>query len=166
MQASLEGPEKGRLSIISRIRSRLQRKGPPSGPFLIYCNRQRPCLVPRRNSAFEEHDRDEALDWFSEKLRLMLTFEGDSADADHLLDEWPEGLLAHVANPTIPIFGVSNGCTSTGMKGAEFGQISTYRWRRACDREHGCEVSRKVGGRSTVYVYGYHAKARPTAFPR
>ena len=26
-------------SIISRIRSRLQRKGPASGPFLIYCNR-------------------------------------------------------------------------------------------------------------------------------
>ena len=61
---------------------------------------------------------DEALDWFSEKLRLMLTFEGDSADADHLLDEWPEGLLAHVANPTIPIFGVSNGCTSTGHRRA------------------------------------------------
>ena len=33
MQASLEGPEG-----ISTIRSRLQRKGPASGPFLIYCN--------------------------------------------------------------------------------------------------------------------------------
>jgi hypothetical protein len=25
-------------------------------------------------------DRDEAIEWFSEKLRLMLTFEGDPAD--------------------------------------------------------------------------------------
>jgi len=32
-------------------------------------------------------DRDEALEWFSEKLRLMLTFEGDPADADYQLDE-------------------------------------------------------------------------------
>jgi len=52
-------------------------------------------------------DRDEALEWFSEKLRLMLTFEGDPADADYQLDEWPEGLLAHAANPTIPVFIVS-----------------------------------------------------------
>jgi hypothetical protein len=29
-------------------------------------------------------ERDEALEWFSEKLRLMLTLEGD-----YLLDEWP-----------------------------------------------------------------------------
>jgi hypothetical protein len=49
-------------------------------------------------------DRDEALQWFSEKLRLMLSFEGDPVAADYLLDEWPEGLLAHTANPTIPIF--------------------------------------------------------------
>jgi hypothetical protein len=49
-------------------------------------------------------DRDEALEWFSEKLRLMLTFEGDPANADYLLDEWPEGLLAHAANPTIRVF--------------------------------------------------------------
>ena len=48
-------------------------------------------------------DRDEALEWFSEKLRLMLTFEGDPAEAEYLLDEWPEGLLAHSANP-IPVF--------------------------------------------------------------
>ena len=52
-------------------------------------------------------DRDEALGWFSEKLLLMLTFEGDPADADYLLDEWPEGLLAHTTNPTIPVFVVS-----------------------------------------------------------
>jgi hypothetical protein len=52
-------------------------------------------------------DRDEALEWFSEKLRLMLTFEGDPADADYLLDEWPDGLLAHTANPPIPVFVVS-----------------------------------------------------------
>ena len=24
--------------------------------------------------------------------------------ADYLLDEWPEGPLAHAANPTIPVF--------------------------------------------------------------
>ena len=52
-------------------------------------------------------DRDEALEWFSEKLRLMLTFHGDPADAEYLLDEWPEGLLAHAANPTNPVFVVS-----------------------------------------------------------
>jgi hypothetical protein len=49
-------------------------------------------------------DRDEALEWFSEKLRLMLTFEGDPVSAEYLLDEWPEGLLAHSVNPTIPVF--------------------------------------------------------------
>ena len=32
-------------------------------------------------------DRDEALEWFSEKLRLMLTFVGDPGSADYLLDE-------------------------------------------------------------------------------
>ena len=37
-------------------------------------------------------DRDEALEWFSEKLRMMLTFEGDPSSADYLLDEWPEAL--------------------------------------------------------------------------
>jgi hypothetical protein len=52
-------------------------------------------------------DGDEALEWFSEKLRLMLTFEGDPVAADYLLDEWPEGLMAHAANPTIPVFVVS-----------------------------------------------------------
>jgi hypothetical protein len=52
-------------------------------------------------------DRDEALEWFSEKLHLMLTFEGDPVAANYLLDEWPEGLLAHTANPTIPVFVVS-----------------------------------------------------------
>jgi hypothetical protein len=52
-------------------------------------------------------DRDEALEWFSEKLRMMLTFEGDPSSADYLLDEWPEALLAHAGNPTIPVFVVS-----------------------------------------------------------
>jgi hypothetical protein len=36
------------------------------------------------------YPRDEALESFSEKLPLMLTFEGDSAAADCLLDEWSE----------------------------------------------------------------------------
>jgi hypothetical protein len=51
-------------------------------------------------------DRDDALEWFSEKLRLMLTFEGDPASADYLLDEAPERLpkMAHAAKPTIPVF--------------------------------------------------------------
>jgi hypothetical protein len=52
-------------------------------------------------------DRDEALEWFSEKLRLMLTFEGDRVAADYVLDEWPEGLLAHTPKLTIPVFIVS-----------------------------------------------------------
>ena len=52
-------------------------------------------------------DCDEALEWFSEKLRLMLTFEGDPVAADYVLDEWPEDLLAHTSNPTIPVFVVS-----------------------------------------------------------
>ena len=37
-------------------------------------------------------DRDEALEWFSEKLRLMLTFESDPVAAEYLIDEWPENL--------------------------------------------------------------------------
>ena len=51
-------------------------------------------------------DRDKALGWFSEKLRLMLTFEGDPAAAEYLLDEWSESLshMAHTPKPTIPAF--------------------------------------------------------------
>ena len=52
-------------------------------------------------------DRDEALECFSKKLLLMLTFEGDPVAAEYLIDEWPEGLLAHAASPTIPVFVVS-----------------------------------------------------------
>jgi hypothetical protein len=48
-------------------------------------------------------DRDDALEWFSEKLRLMLSFEGDPAAADYLLDESPER-MAHAPKPTIPVF--------------------------------------------------------------
>jgi hypothetical protein len=50
-------------------------------------------------------DRDEALEWFSEKLRL-LCFEGDPPSADYLLDEWSESLpyMAHTPKPTIPVF--------------------------------------------------------------
>jgi hypothetical protein len=71
-------------------------------------------------------DRDEALEWFSEKLRLMLTFEGDPADADYLLDEWPEGLLARAANPTIPVFVVSAiAAHPQASQGAGCGQISS-----------------------------------------
>jgi hypothetical protein len=51
-------------------------------------------------------DRDEALEWFSERLRVMLTFEGDPAPADYLLGEWLESLpyTAHTPKPTIPVF--------------------------------------------------------------
>jgi hypothetical protein len=54
------------------------------------------------------NDKEVQLEWFTEKLRLMLTFEGDPADAEYLLDEWPEGLLARVANPT-PVDRCSDG---------------------------------------------------------
>ena len=71
-------------------------------------------------------DRDEALEWFSEKLRLMLTFEGNPADAEYLLDEWPEGLLAHAANPTIPVFIVSAmAAHPQASQGAGCGQSGT-----------------------------------------
>jgi hypothetical protein len=40
-------------------------------------------------------------------MRFIAPAEGDPADTDYLLDEWPEGLLAHAANPTIPVFIVS-----------------------------------------------------------
>ena len=69
-------------------------------------------------------DRDEALEWFSEKLRLMLSFEGDRAAADFLLDEWPEGLLAHTANPAIPVFVVSAvAAQAQESRGAGCGQV-------------------------------------------
>jgi hypothetical protein len=68
-------------------------------------------------------DRDEALEWFSERLRLMLTFDGDPAEADYLLDEWPEGLLAQTANPTIPVFVVSAmAAYPQALRGAGAGQ--------------------------------------------
>lgn len=69
-------------------------------------------------------DRNEALEWFSEKLRLMLTFESDLVTADYLLDEWPEGLLAHTANPTIPVFVVSAvAAQPQASQGAGCGQV-------------------------------------------
>jgi hypothetical protein len=51
-------------------------------------------------------DRDEALEGFSEKLRLMLTFEGDPMAAEYLLDEWTESTpyMAYTPKPTIPVF--------------------------------------------------------------
>ena len=70
-------------------------------------------------------DRDEALEWFSEKLRLMLTFEGDPVAAVYLLDEWPEGLLAHAPNPTIPVFVVSAvAAHPQAAQGAGYGQTT------------------------------------------
>lgn len=54
-------------------------------------------------------DRDEALEWFSEKLRVMLTFEGDPVAAEYLLDEWADSspYRPHTPNPKIPVFVVS-----------------------------------------------------------
>jgi hypothetical protein len=51
-------------------------------------------------------DRDKALDRFSEKLRLMLTFQGDPDAAEYLLEERPERLpsMARTTNPAIPVF--------------------------------------------------------------
>jgi hypothetical protein len=72
-------------------------------------------------------DRDEALEWFSEKLRLMLTFEGDPGSADYLLDEWPEGLpyMAHTPKPTIPVFVVrAMAAHPQASQGAGCGQTS------------------------------------------
>ena len=60
-------------------------------------------------------DRDDALEWFSERLPLMLTFEGDPANAVYLLDERPEGLLAHTV-------GAPNNLSSTTLRG--FGEAS------------------------------------------
>lgn len=69
-------------------------------------------------------DRDEALEWFSEKLHLMLTFEGGPVAANYLLDEWPEGLLAHTANSTIPVFVVSAiAAQPQASQGAGCGQV-------------------------------------------
>ena len=72
-------------------------------------------------------DRDEALEWFSEKLRLMLTFEGDPFAAEYLLDEWPESLtyMAHSSNPTIPVFVVrAMAAHPQAVRGAGRGQTS------------------------------------------
>ena len=72
-------------------------------------------------------DRDQALEWFSEKLRLMLTFEGDPVAAEYLLDEWPESLphMAHTSNPTIPVFVVSAVTAHPqASQGAGFGQTT------------------------------------------
>jgi hypothetical protein len=56
----------------------------------------------------------------------MLTFEGDPADAEYLLDEWADGLLAHTANPTIPVFVVSSmAAHPQASQGAGCGQIGT-----------------------------------------
>src|ERR1700687_3821981 len=78
-------------------------------------NRIRFCLIRYSLHDIDKHhvvattvaaDRDEALEWFSEKLRLILTFEGDLVAAEYLLDEWPESLpyVAHTPKPTIPVF--------------------------------------------------------------
>jgi len=70
-------------------------------------------------------DRDEALESFSEKLRLMLTFEGDPVAAEYLLDEWHESLpyMAHIPKPTIPVFVVSAvAAHPQALQGAGVGQ--------------------------------------------
>jgi len=74
-------------------------------------------------------DRDEALEWFSEKLRSMLTFEGDPLGAEYLLDEWPESLpyMAHSTNSTIPVFVVrAMAAHPQTAQGAGCGQSGAY----------------------------------------
>jgi hypothetical protein len=94
-------------------------------------------------------ERDEALEWFSEKLRLMLTFEGDPLVADYLLDEWPEGLLAHTSNPTIPVFvSQRSKCTPSGIS-------RRWMWSGHC-------VSSDDRFSSTTYPRVFDALERPT----
>jgi hypothetical protein len=71
-------------------------------------------------------DRDKALERFSERLRLMLTFEGDPASADFLLNEALEGLpYTHTAKPTIPVFVVrAMAAHPQAAQGAGCGQTS------------------------------------------
>jgi len=72
-------------------------------------------------------DRDEALERFSEKLRLILTFDGEPASADFLLDEVLEGLpyMAHTSKPTIPVFVVrAMAAHPQAAQGAGCGQTS------------------------------------------
>jgi hypothetical protein len=52
-------------------------------------------------------DRDEALEWFSEKLRVMLTFEGDPVAADYVLHRKPHHSGFHSER---------SGCTPAGIK--------------------------------------------------
>ena len=84
-------------------------------PDLSHPNRIQFCLMRYSLHEIDKHqvvattvaaDRDEALEWFSEKLRLMLAFEGDPVAAEYLLDEWSESLsyMAHTPKPTIPVF--------------------------------------------------------------
>ena len=63
-------------------------------------------------------DHDEALEWFSEKLRLMLTFEGDPVAADYLLEEWPgEPALygTHFKPHNSSLRGQRSSCTPSGI---------------------------------------------------
>ena len=74
-------------------------------------------------------DRDEALEWFSEKLRLMLTFEGDLVAAEYLLDEWPESLpyVAHTPKPTVPVF-IVRAVAAHPQASQGAGPDQLYRW--------------------------------------
>ena len=71
-------------------------------------------------------DRDEALEWFSEKLRVMLTFEGDPMAAEYLLDEWPESLpyIAHTPKPTMVFIFSAVAAHPQASQGAGCGQTS------------------------------------------
>ena len=60
-------------------------------------------------------DCDGALEWFCEKLCLMLAFEGDPGAANYLLHEWPEGLLAHCKSHHSGLRGQRSNCTPPGI---------------------------------------------------
>jgi hypothetical protein len=59
-------------------------------------------------------DRDEALEWFSEKLRLMLTFEGDPLAATRRMGGEPAPYGAHFS---------AFAAHPQASQGAGFGQI-------------------------------------------
>ena len=88
-------------------------------------------------------DRDEALEWFSEKLRLMLTFEGDPAAAEYLLDEWPESLPYNGTHSKPHHSGFrsqSSSCTPPGI-------TRRWMWSDRCLSSH--RLSRNQPGRES-----------------
>ena len=104
------------------------------GSWLTYTVWQYPCYVNARSRVFDPSrlheidrhdvlattvaaDRDEALESFSEKLRMMLTLEGDPSSADYLLDEWPEAAGARCKPYHSSFRRERSGCAPPGIMG-------------------------------------------------